>query len=288
MNLTSEDISNLSFDEPLEYKNILLYPATMKYYHIFLIAEESLDISRIEEKDKRLLRLPYLDYLYEKSLLNEEFKIRWNILLGVLNIVFGEKQNFEILKDNGKIIIKVYQKSNDFELLNKEYTILKSQKNPNKLQLKKELEEKMYNVIIVGAEDFEEIRQRIMYQNDIVPQHYSKKTEQYLYEMKKKLRKAKPSNNIELEDLITAVAYSLNMTNKEIEKMTIRRFNRLLNIVMTKDDYYLYKELELSGKIETKQKISHWLSHYKPKGKFDDILIEGNNFMSSLGNEGKI
>ena len=70
--------------------------------------------------------------------------------------------------------------------------------------------------------------------------------------------------------------------------MTIRRFNRFLNIIMKKDDYYMYKQLELSGMIKMKSDIPHWISHYEPKGKFDDIVVEGSSLMASLKDGEKI
>lgn len=36
-----------------------------------------------------------------------------------------------------------------------------------------------------------------------------------------------------------------------------------------------------------KADLPHWISHYEPKGKFDDILVNGDTFMSSLGDGGK-
>ena len=88
MELSYENKMNLAFDKPLAYKSLLLYPATLPYYSIFAAADECLDTSRMDEKNKKLLRLPYLDYLYEKSLVDNNFKNKWNMLICILNIVF--------------------------------------------------------------------------------------------------------------------------------------------------------------------------------------------------------
>lgn len=302
MNISYENTMNLAFDKPLEYKNLLLYPATLPYYSVFATAEDCLDASRLDEKDKRLLRLSYLDYIYEKSLLDEGFRNRWNMLICILNIVLKEDQPFDIIKQEGKLYIKVYQRSENYELLNKEYTILKTNffaqhkdGNPSKAEMENvakklaDIQEKMYNNIMIGSEEFEEIRQLIMLQNDVKSQHYNAKTEELLYEMKQKLKQTRVSKDeTDLEDLITIVAYSIHKEQSEMENMTIRRFNRYLNIVITKDDYYMYKQLELSGMIKLKSDLSHWISHYKPRGRFDDILVDGGGLISSLQNGGKI
>lgn len=302
MNISYENKMNLAFDKPLEYESLLLYPGTLPYYSIFSYAEDCLDASRIDEKNVRLLRLPYLEYMYEKSLVDEGFKNRWNMLICILNIVLGKDQPFDILRKDGKLYIKVYQRSENYELLNKECAVLKANfgnKVKDKSISQKELEdiatqltnlqEKMYNYIMIGSEQFEEIRQLIMLQNDIKSQHYDAKTEQFLYEMKAKLRQTRATKeDTDLEDLISIVAYSIHISPAEMENMTIRRFNRYLNIVITKDDYYLYKQLELSGMIKPKSEIPHWISHYKPKGKFDDILVDSSGLMSSLKDGDKI
>ena len=162
MNISYENKMNLAFDKPLEYKNLLLYPATLMYYSIFASAEECLDVSRLDERNKRLLRLPYLDYIYEKSLIDDGFKNRWNMLICILNIVFGKDQPFDILREKGKVIIKVYQRSENYELLNKEYVALKANflqqyknQKPTAEEIQRisyelsDMQKKMYNNIIL-------------------------------------------------------------------------------------------------------------------------------------------
>lgn len=301
MELSYENKINLAFDKPLTYKSLLLYPATLPYYSIFAAADECLDTSRIDEKNKKLLRLPYLDYLYEKSLVDNNFKNKWNMLICILNIVFKEDQPFDIVRQEGRVYIKVYQRSEKFELLNKEYTIIRTnflqqhkKNDASKEELEQvakklsELQEKMYNSVMIGSEDFDIMRKMIMLQNDIKSQHYDAKTEEFLYQMKEKLSSTRKSDNTDLEDLITVVSYSMRIDPIEMENMTIRRFNRYLKIVMNKDDYYMYKQLELSGMVKMKSDLPHWISHYEPKGKFDDVLVNNDEFVSTLKNGGKI
>ena len=128
-----------------------------------------------------------------------------------------------------------------------------------------------------------------MIQNDIKSQHYDAQTEKFLYQMKEKLQQTRAAkDNTDLEDLITVVAYSMNINPIDMENMTIRRFNRYLHIVLSKDDYYMYKQLELSGMIKMKSDLPHWINHYEPKGKFDDILVDSKGLMSSLQDGDKI
>lgn len=301
MNISYENIMNLAFDKPLEFKTLSLYPAKLPYYSIFSSAEECLDISRLNERDLRLMRLPYLEYIYEKSLVDEGFKNRWNMLICILSIVLQE-QSFDIIREDGRLYLKVYQRSKDYELLNKKYIELQNKillehkssgkvEKDNLINISKELEtlkEAMYNIIKIGSEDFDEMRELIMLQNDIKPQHFDAETEDLLYKMKAKLKEASQSkaDGINFEDLIDIVSYCTHFTVQELEQMTIRRFHRYLDIALSKDDYYMYKTLELSGAIKLKSELPHWIRHYEPKGKFDDILIDGGKITSEL-KEGK-
>ncbi len=302
MNISYENENKLAFDKPLIYKDLLLYPATLSYYSIFTIADECLDVFRLNEKNKKFLRLPYLEYMYEKSLVDEGFKDKWSMLICILSIVLGEEQPFDIVREKGKIYIKVYQRSENYELLNKEYTILRTnflaqhkEKKATEAEISKiakklqDIQDKMYTYTMIGSEEFEEMRHLIMLQNDIKSQHYDIKTEAFLYKMKQKLRQSKKKDSgADFEDLVTIVSCALHKSQQEMANLTIRRFNRYLNIIMNKDDYYMYKQLELSGMIEMKTDLPHWISHYEPKGKFDDILVNGEGLISSLQNGDKI
>ena len=299
MNISYENTMNLAFDKPLEYKTLSLYPAKLFYYSIFSSADECLDVSRLDERDLRLMRLPYLEYMYEKSLINEDFKNRWNMLICILSIVLQE-QSFDIIREDGRLYLKVYQRSENYELLNKQYKAIQDKIIEEYSESKKiddikeyvtkmeEIKDKMFNIITISSEEFDEMRQLILLQNDIKPQHFNAETEKLLYEMKIKLKSTRKDNSYTtMEDLITIVSYSMHISNEEMENLTIRRFNRYLDIALSKDDYYMYKSLELSGAIKMKSEIPHWIKHYEPKGKFDDVLVDGGNLLTSLG-DGKI
>ena len=302
MNISYENQINMAFDKPLEYKKVLLYPATLPYYSIFACADECLDAARADEKDIKLLRLPYLEYMYEKSLIDESFKNKWDMLVCVLGIVFGNEQPFDILRENGQLYIKVYQRSEDYEKLNQQCEELKKNfadrygdKELDKVELTnlankiQNIQNKMFNYVMINSTDFDAIRDLIMLQNDIKSEHFDAKTEEFLYRMKEKLRKARgTTNDTDLEDLVTAVGYNIGKTNAELYNITIRRFNRYLQYVLSKDDYYMYKQLELCGMIKMKSELPHWIKHYEPKGRFDDILVSGNEMLSGLKDGGTI
>ena len=44
MNISYDNKMKMAFDKPLEYKGVLLYPATVLYYSIFVFVDECLDV----------------------------------------------------------------------------------------------------------------------------------------------------------------------------------------------------------------------------------------------------
>ena len=302
MEISYENKMNMVFDKPLNYKGIYLYPATLFDYSIFSNADEYLDTSRINEKNIDLIRLPYLNYMYKKSQLDDIFENKYKMLLYILHVVFKEQEfDIEEDKESKRIYLKVYQRTDNFKLLESDYNKIKDEilkiynkdKNLFNLDIQKNVEKlntlknKMYNVKTITSEEFDEIRQLIMIQNDIKSEHYSNEVEKMLYEAKKKMNELN-KNTIDIEDLISTVSYVMKINPQDMSNMTIRRFNRYMNLIYSKDDYYLYKSQELSGNIKLDSKLPYWINHYEPKGKFDDILIENSTLLSSFNGDNKI
>lgn len=294
VNISYNNVLSLAFDKPLEYKTLYLYPAKMPHYSIFKSALDVFNISKEQEKDINLLRLPYLEYIYAKSLINEEYKIKWSMLIYILEVVLKE-QSFDVIRQNDRLYIKVYQRTKYYDLLENEYN--KTQENLRGLDLNsaesykfknelQSLKEKMYSFILLGSEDFEELKYLICQQNDIKIEEYDEKTEKFLKETKEKIDKMKKkteANNTNLEDLVTAVSFYLKFESTEkIYDMTIRRFNRYLDMISSKDDYYMYKSAELNGSIKLKSDLPHWIKHYEPQGKYDGVLLKSNDLLSNF------
>lgn len=292
MEISYENRMNMVFDKPLEYKGIYLYPATLFDYGVFVNADEYLDISRMEEKDIDLLRLPYLEYVYKKAQKDDGFKLKYEMLLYILHVVLKD-QEFDIIEKDGGLCLKVYQRTDKYQELEEKYNKIKNdvlimyQKTQNlqDINIKKNIlllddyKKIMFSEVFITCEEFDEIRQLIMEQNDIKSEHYPKHIEDMLYENKKKLSEIN-SDNTTIEDLISVVSYMTGISMKDMSEMTIRRFHRYYNLIRLKDDYYLYKGQELAGTIEMKSPLPYWISHYEPKGKFDDVLIKNSPLLS--------
>lgn len=84
-----------------------------------------------------------------------------------------------------------------------------------------------------------------------------------------------------MEDLIDAVAFSLGKTPKEIKDMTVRRFDRYLELQLDKENYSLCKQAELNG-TEFKVPLKHWLKEYKPKSRYAGAQNNGGGIQEVL------
>ena len=84
-----------------------------------------------------------------------------------------------------------------------------------------------------------------------------------------------------MEDLIDAVAFSLGKLPSEIKDMTVRRFDRYLEIQLDKENYSLCRQAELSG-TEFKVPLKHWLKGYNPKGRYANAQTNGGGIQEVL------
>ena len=67
-----EHIKELYFDEPIPYKELLIYPVTMKDYLEFHLAVSCLLIDKNSIPDVNIISMSYLRFLYYQSLENNE------------------------------------------------------------------------------------------------------------------------------------------------------------------------------------------------------------------------
>ena len=87
-----------------------------------------------------------------------------------------------------------------------------------------------------------------------------------------------------LEDLVNAVAFNLGKLPNEIKDMTIRRFDRYLDLEEKKENYRLCKQAELNG-TEFKSPLKHWLTAYKPKHRYADQQTNGGGIQDFLNDK---
>lgn len=286
-------MSATTFDEPILYKGIYLYPITIKHYTIFKQVAEILTLNQMSEKDISLLGLPYLEYIYRKSESDESCYYS-QMLLDVLrmctkvnNITFSENEQ-------GDIFINFLKPSSDYDELLGGYQELYQRYmecvNTDPLsevgfalarQLM-ELREQMFDTYTFNATEFDELRHVICVQNDIDETLLDPEWEETLKEARKLIAKADHTGGLEFRDLLIALSYDLKKTPDELVNMSITTFDRYVEIMLRKESYGIAKSAEANG-AKFKKPIEHWLRHYEPKGKYSDVVVDrADSFIEDL------
>lgn len=290
--------TNLTFDEEVEYKGIKIYPLTIKYYHIAKMGHLAFAINLINETDINLFGLPYMEYMFKKSLNNPDFAQIWALYNNILQLSFKDQiYSFKYEGDFLKLIVAVPTEKYNEEIMCVYREKLKLYENLSKdkqhqilnyLQLENLKEEldtlanELFTIHIFNDEEFEDIRKIICYMNDIDISEIDPKWEKELIKAREIIQKTSSNNEVPtFEDLANVVAMSLGKTPKEIQDMTVRRFDRYLTLELDKEDYLLCKQAELSG-TEFKIPPKHWLKGYKIKGRYSDVQNNGNGMKEIL------
>ena len=273
------------FDEPVDYKGIKIYPITIRYYHLVKACSHVFAINPIQDKDPTLLGLPYMEYMMTKTIKEPEFIDNWQILNAILEISF--KDQFHSFKFDGDFL-KMYisiptDKYNEEtmcvyrEKLNKynELAFDEYHRMLNELQIKRikeeieEMAKELFVTISFNDKEFDEIKSIICYMNDIDTTVIDPMWEVELKKASENMAKINAKQNSpNLEDLIDAVSLMLGKLPSDIMDMTVRRFDRILELELNKEDYVLCRQAELNG-TKFKRPLTHWIKAYKPKGRYE-------------------
>ena len=284
-------IIQTGFEDYILYKDIKIYKARMSDgYQFIRSAGEALTISVKLDKDLDLLGLPYLEYMYAKKEKVADYIVYWDLILYICAISFRdyyvllEKDKLILLdkKEEYDLYVDKYNKEvqNLRDYLSKEYA---SMTGVNMIQSKiKDLEDKMYTKISFNSTEFEEIRNIICEINGFDNTDYDPQWEYKLKQAKEMVNQMSPSGRgLTIIDLINSLAFYLKRFPEELKDMSYYTFNHYVKMMGEYDEYMLCKTAELQG-TEFKEKISHWLKHYTPEGKYDDVTTQNSSAITSV------
>ena len=293
-----EIANQATFDEPVIYKGIKIYPITIRYYQIVKMAYMAFAVNTAADTDIELIGLPYMEYMMKKAQKEPDFVEVWNIFNSILRLSFND-QLHSFKYENGflKLVVAVpTEKYNEETMcvyreklsIYRNLTVDSYHETLNKRQIFKILEEidRLANEMFVfhtfGDEDFAEIKKIICYLNDIDDTIIDPKWEAELKKANKILNEISNSKNPpSTEDLIDVVAYQLHKLPSEIQDMTVRRFDRYLELELDRENYKLLRSAELNG-TEFKRPITHWLKGYKPKTRYANAQNNGGGVQEVL------
>ena len=253
----SNILNYLTFDLPVPYKNLKIYPATVRDYIEFSTYSECLTLDKNSIPDPKIISMTELEYIYystEKD--NKPYLFFFDRLLA---ICLKDEEDFENLKES-ILRYKYNETHNPFFIIG----------------------ENKYD-----SKDFINIKNIICQQNlvDIPDENISKEVRDSLEEARKYKNKGKRPAT--LEDYIVSLS---NFTGWEIEyiySMTVRKFIKSLERINNLIHYKIYMTASMSGFVEFKDKsfIKHWLENLDEKDKYKDVALDLEAVQSKLNFE---
>lgn len=224
----------LLWGTPIDYKGVKLYPVSCAdiipfYRNVYPLLYDPLRYNSL------ISTLPRLYFLTD--ILNKQ----------------TDRQYFE----QNSILVQLY-----FQLCNLLKLVMKEQKtdfinNNGKWYLQVITENG--TVIPIRAKDFENIRKIILYQNGVEfdDTFVHEDIRQWINEQES-ADKAAP---VTIEDKMEA--YMLQMCDCDTEKfktVSLRRFNRIVDKLISRENYNIKMTASMSGFVTFKEKIDHWIS----------------------------
>lgn len=238
----------LTFDKPIPYKDLEIYPVRVVDYIDFHVYVSCLLYEKNSIPNPRFIQMSYLRYLF--YLAEEEKTPALYLCLMLLKLV--------LKVDEGEI---GFYKQNDkafFRIKGKDY----------------------------DSHDFDEIKKIICIQNDIeqIDETIKKEIRDALKKAQEYKAQQSQDKVCSLEDQILCVAISSSLNIEEIYNLTIRKFSKILKRIDFKIHYEIYKSASLSGFVEFKDKnaIRHWMTDLTESDKYKDVKIDEEEMQSKI------
>lgn len=244
-------IDYVSFDKPIIYKKLKLYPIKVKDYFQFSIYTMALTVDKNSIPDVKIISMGYLQYLLylaEKDFINNPY-IFW--IDRLFSLCLPEDESFNNPEESIRRFLQNEKGKVSFIINGEMYT----------------------------ENDFQEIKKIICEQNliELPDENISKDVRDSLEAAKRYKEKISGSGKTgSFEDYITSLAVTTGWSFEYIYELTIRKFinsvRRLDNLI----HYKIYLGASMSGMVEFKDKsfIKHWLTDLSSEDKYSDVSMD--------------
>jgi hypothetical protein len=227
----------ITYDEPIPYKDIYLYPVTIRDYMRFRTVVNCLIINKNRVPDPKIISMSYLDFIFHIANENEESLYYFYMLIEVIRICLRIKpENIKYVKDNN-----------------------------DKVNL-------ILDEFICDRKDFDNIRKIICYQNaiDLPDEGIDPKLEKALQEMEEYRAKNKPKT-CSFERQMLHVMRNTGMGLESVKQLSARKFHMILENIDKQMHYEILMTAKMSGMVEFKEEIDHWMTEIKID-KYKDMI----------------
>lgn len=239
-----------TYDLPIPYKGLTLYPVTVKDSLVFNAYSQCLTIDKDSIPDPNIISMTYLEYIYFATSQDMEATPYLLWFDRLLALCLKEDESFSNMQES----ISRYKYDDNGKAY---FTI---------------------GGIDYFAEDFEEIKKIICAQNavDLPDLSVSKEVRDSLekaMEYKNKISGNKPAT---FEDYIVSLAMVTGWQFEYIYSMPLRKFLRVIKRLDNYIHYRIYLSAAMSGMVEFKDKsfIKHWLTNIDSDDKYGDVSMD--------------
>ena len=231
MSIKEEILKNyydeLTFDDPIDYKGLLLYPVSIRKINKFLQSSSVLRIQKEYIPDKEIIKMSYLKFLMTNIDKEKE--------------EYGESLTFDLLALCFMICMRIEEIS---------IRLFIGEDGKAKLIL---------NDVEINENDFDYLRKLILYQN--LPNYDD---ELMNPDLKNDLEQADKIKNggeetEDFEHLIANLVIGTGMNIDDVKNLPIRKFYIIGQVMDRKLHYSIYKQASVGGFVEFKQPITHYL-----------------------------
>ena len=217
----------LTFDDPIDYKGLLLYPVSIRKINKFLQSSSVLRIQKEYIPDKEIIKMSYLKFIMTNIDKEKE--------------EYGESLTFDLLALCFMICMRIEEIS---------IRLFIDEDGRAKLIL---------NDVEINENDFDYLRKLILYQN--LPNYDD---ELMNPDLKNDLEQADKIKNggeetEDFEHLIANLVIGTGMNIDDVKNLPIRKFYIIGQVMDRKLHYSIYKQASVGGFVEFKQPITHYL-----------------------------
>lgn len=245
------------YNEPFKYnEHITLYPVKMKDILIFQALSQAITVRKNSIfHEKKIIKMSYMDFLIYclgNNDIEEQYKIS-----GLSNYYIFAIQLLKLCCIVSEIKIN---EQNGYYIINNE---------------------------TITPKIFDDLRRIIIIQNDIdfdIDEFLNYDTEQRLLKAQKDSNKNASYKDTNIEDYIDSLVIAMNITEKQIMNMSIRKFWRYIKRYQLYENYNIMKTGECSGMVSFKEPIAYWMSGIENCDKYEYLKSDENLMKNKISN----
>ena len=245
----------LFYDKPIPYKELLIYPATMDRYLDFHFYITCLLLDKNSIPNPEVITMTYLQFMYYMASTTElPYLYMFKELLKMVLHIDNDSDLWFGTDPNGKAIFKI-------------------------------------KGIIYDSDDLNKITDIIFLQNSI--EHIDDTIQKEVRDAMEKAMVYKMKQNeykmCSLEDQMVCVLISTSLKFEDINKLTIRKFSKILERVDYKLHYEIYLSAEMSGMVKFKDenKLKHWMADLTKSDKYEDVKVDADEMHHKIDDVNK-